>query len=269
MTENIDDVAQTLAEYERLAISSGAKVQIDPPEFMAGPPVGDPFVGTGYLPFWSGDVPPTVARATVHRDGVPTTVYVSWDESLPAEDSWRALWERKPMKLFGAYVLRAALRRAFRDVIGDRREPDEKPAPGEPSAEPVEVGWDAGLDWDEALHAAPNIVELDKVWAKMRHARARTGAREVAYKARHAELIAAEWTPGPVIDPAIDLSPEEAIRSRAFFPETGDSPAPFAPVPARRVDSGASAVRPDVRVPQDYKHPLNRAARRAGKKGRR
>ena len=68
------------------------------------------------------------ARATVHRKGVrrPTVVVIRWDEALPAVDHWRALWQRKPVTLFGAHALRTALRRAFRDVIGDQYGPDEQ-----------------------------------------------------------------------------------------------------------------------------------------------
>lgn len=234
MTDNIDDVAQTLAEYERLAISSGATVQIDPPEFMGEASAGE------WAPIWL-DTCPDFARATVHRDGIPTQVYVSWDESLPAEDSWRALWERKPMKLFGAYALRAALRRAFRDVIGDRREPDEKPAVGEPSAEPVVV------DWGLAIEGAASVAVLDELWAKMREERARTGALEKAYRERRAELVEAEWKSDAT--PFVDMSPISAASV------------------SQRVEGQYLMNGP--RQPQDHKPPQNRAARRASKKGRR
>ena len=46
--------------------------------------------------------------------------------TLAAVDEWRELWLRKPVALFGAFALRAALRRGFRDVIGDHHAPDEQ-----------------------------------------------------------------------------------------------------------------------------------------------
>src|SRR5690606_15784417 len=62
-----DEVKQTLAEYERLAISTGATVQIDAPEFSEN--------GIDWSPVWGageGHVLPSFARVTVHRDGIPT-----------------------------------------------------------------------------------------------------------------------------------------------------------------------------------------------------
>lgn len=229
---NIDDVAQTLAEYERLAIMSGAKVQIDPPEFSAG--------GSDWAPFWLGDTHPMIARATVHRDGIPTTVYVVWDESVPIDTAqtddgrlWRDLWLAQPTKRFGSFALRTALRRAFREVVGDRVEPDEDA----PRVGPVEL--DAPR-WDDMLTAADTIAELDEIWAQMRTARARTGAREKVYRERRAALAAAEWAPAEVPE----LSPDELARHHAFF---GD---------------------PSRRAPQDHLPPSNRAARRAASRKR-
>jgi hypothetical protein len=135
-----DEVQQTLAEYERLAISSGSAVKIEPPEFWSGLSIHD------WSPVWSADEPPKYGRATVYRDEIPTSVYVSWDESIPAVDDWRELWLRKPMKLFGAYTLRTALRRAFRDIIGERIEPDETPdLPGSPATVSADRDWIAEL----------------------------------------------------------------------------------------------------------------------------
>lgn len=137
MTTAVEQVQQTLAEYERLAIESGATVRIDPPEFSDD--------GEVWRPLWLAADPPSAARVTVYRNDVPTTVYQSWEESVPAVDEWRELWMLKPMKLFGAYTARAALRRAFRDVIGDRREPDE--VQRVPDDRPA-AGWDLpARDW--------------------------------------------------------------------------------------------------------------------------
>ncbi|MFF2493220.1 hypothetical protein [Agromyces sp. NPDC058064] len=118
----VDDVQQTLSGYERLAIETGEWNGTDAPEFSAD---GVEWT-TAWLPFEEGDHP-LLSRATVYRKGVrrPIVVVVRWDEALPAIDEWRDLWLRKPVALFGAYALRAALRRAFRDVIDDRPAPDE------------------------------------------------------------------------------------------------------------------------------------------------
>ena len=106
------------------------------------------------------------------RDGVLTERYVVWAESLPAEESWRALWLAKPTKLFGAYADRSVLRRAFRDAIGDRREPDEQTAPLAP-AEPAR-------DWDAEIPTAVTADAVHELHAQMKRARAVTVAREAA-----------------------------------------------------------------------------------------
>lgn len=175
-------VKQTLAEYERLAISTGATVRIDAPEFSRN--------GITWSPVWCPetlltDDHPQFARVTVHRDGIPTTVYVSWDEALPAEDSWRALWERKPMTLFGAFTIRAALRRAFRDVIGDRHEPDDLPD-SPPAAETVE------RDWETELAEAKTPAEVVALHQAAKAARAVTPALEVALRKKANDLLRAE-----------------------------------------------------------------------------
>jgi hypothetical protein len=126
---NVDAVQQTLAEYERAAIGTGEWKGTDAPEFSED---GETW-STAWLPkgqldpnldVWIGF--PALARATVHRKGVrPVVVVIRWNEALPAVEPWRTLWEMKPTTLFGAFALRAAYRRAFRDVIGDHHAPDE------------------------------------------------------------------------------------------------------------------------------------------------
>lgn len=215
MTANIDDVAQTLAEYERTAITSGAKVQIDPPEFTAD--------GATWSPFWTGESAPVGARVTVHRDGVPTMVYVAWAESVPAEESWRLLWLAKPMKLFGAYVVRAALRRAFREVIGDRREPDED------IGDPWAPAQSAARDWAAEAAAATTEDAVLELHAAAKKARAVTPALETKLRKRLA-----------------------AVREAA----DGDPGA----ATATTNDEYAVPARPE---PKDHLPPSNRAARRA------
>lgn len=234
MTTNIDDVAQTLAEYERLAITSGAKVKIDPPEFSEGLSIST------WEPFWIGAGNPRVARATVWRDEVPTTVYVVWDESVPAETAiaddgrpWRTIWAEQPTKRFGSFALRAALRRAFREVIGDRTEPDE--------TEP-RVLKPAVRDWAAEYRSATNVAQLDNIRRECKSERANTLQLEELWDARRSEIIAAEWTP-VAPDEAPELSPDELARHIAFF----------------------GPQRPE---PQDHQAPQNRAARRAAARKR-
>lgn len=290
MTENIDDVAQTLAEYERLAIKTGAKVQIEPAEFTAD--------GETWTPLWLSSDHPLAARVRVHRDDIVTERFVPWAEAVPTESAmtsdgrrWCDLWAARPSLRIGSYITRMALGTAFRDAIGDRRAPDDEDVPDiarrAKTQEPVEV------DWDAAIETAPNVVDLDRVWADMRTARARSGAREVAYKARRAALVAGEWDPRPAAieieytDPdgarqvIKELSAAERAEHLRFFPQD----AVPAPVPARRVepeveqqmryDNGEWSRTTEVyprrsgKAPQDHKPPQNRAARRASKKGRR
>ncbi|MDR6142071.1 hypothetical protein QE375_001625 [Microbacterium foliorum] len=273
-TPNIDDVATTVAEYENLAISTGAAVRIDPPEFSAD--------GSEWSPFWLGGGHPVGARATVHRDGVATTVYVSWEESFPAEESWRGLWLAKPMKLFGAYVVRAALRRAFRDAIGDRREPDEQ--------QTLSVAPDVARDWEAEIAGAADEQAVMALHAEMKQVRAVTVARERALRARLGELSAppaardweAEFLEASTTD-AIDALEREAQQARAFTADTTGRvlrrilnarrkaiveaawALDHAGAPAPAEDE---SVRPATR---DHLPPQNRAARRASsrKKGRR
>lgn len=128
----VDAVEKTIADYERAAIETGEWNGTDAPEFSDdgetwttawGPTVDRQPPGDDTEP-WTH---PTFARATVRRKGIkrPVVVVIRWDEALPADEHWRALWMRKPIALFGAFALRAAYRRAFRDVIGDHHAPDE------------------------------------------------------------------------------------------------------------------------------------------------
>lgn len=182
MTATIDAVANTLGEFEILAQKTGEWDGAEPVEFSAD--------GVTWLPVWVAmDAAPfpTFARATVRRKnvGTPTTMIVAWAESIPADEEWRALWERKPMKLFGSFALRSAIRHAFRDAVGELTSPDED------TTGPVAGAWDpapAARDWDAEMLAAADPGALTTLWGEMRSARARTGARERVYKERLAEF---------------------------------------------------------------------------------
>jgi len=207
MTEHtLEEFAHTVAAYEAAAIATGQWDGIDAPEFSAD--------GINWAPVWLGEGVPAFARVTVYRKDVrvPYTAVIAWAEAIPADESWRALWERKPMTLFGASAKRDAIRHAFRDVIGDRRDADEDVAP--PTAAP------ADRDWDAELAAAADLDTLEGIWRDARGARARTGAREVSYKARRDELAAAAWEPTPAGKPerpyALDhLPPANRAARRA------------------------------------------------------
>ncbi|WP_295837431.1 hypothetical protein [uncultured Microbacterium sp.] len=149
----VDDVAQTLALYTRLALSTGSLLEIDPVEFTAD--------GVTWVPLWLHAEPPVAARATVRRDGVETVLYRRWVEAIPGETAltddgrrWCDIWEANPTERLESYVLRAALARAFADVIGDRPDPGKPraraaaPAPVEPAdGEPApEVHLDAATE---------------------------------------------------------------------------------------------------------------------------
>jgi hypothetical protein len=252
MTATIDEVAKTLGEFEALAQKTGEWDGADAVEFSAD--------GVTWLPVWVPttllDEPgrfPAFARATVHRKGVaaPTVMIVAWDESLPAAEEWRALWERKPMKLFGSFALRSAIRHAFRDVVGDLTGPDEDrtgPTVGAPPADRT--------DWDTQLADAPDVAALDLVWKDMRTDRARTPSREVAYNMRRVELAAAAWEPA-----AVEIAPRRsgrATRMQEFLAEQGTAEPTATDV--------APAEGPKRPAPMDYLPPANRAERRAAAK---
>lgn len=168
----VDDVAQTLAEYTRYALSTGSRLEIDPVEFTAD--------GEVWVQLWLPDEPPVAARATVRRDGIPTVLVRKWREALPGETVltndgrlWRDIWEANPTERFESYVLRAALGRAFADVIGDRPEPGKpRPAklddpeewePAEPAPADIEKLTDgilARLGVGPVVHLEPGALEV-------------------------------------------------------------------------------------------------------------
>jgi hypothetical protein len=181
-------------------------------------------LGLAWTPFWlDRETPPALARATVYRKGIshPITVIVSWEESLPADEAWRELWLAKPMKLFGAYVLRAALRRAFRDVIGARREPDEID-PAAPTTPPAPEGKSAddAAGYEAAIAAVQTVEDLDVLHKRMKRARAVTVQLEGKLRARRRELseqpAGDAWTPE---------KPEKAEKPEQAKPAEVEKPA--------------------------------------------
>lgn len=164
----VDDVSQTLAEYTRLALSTGSRLEIDPVEFTAD--------GEVWVPLWLSDTPPAAARATVRRDGVETVVYRRWVEALPGDESltdtgrrWVDVWLENPTERFESYVLRAALARAFADVIGDR------PDPGKPRARAVVPPLTEPAGGEPAPPVSQEIVRLaDDIVERIHQARHET-----------------------------------------------------------------------------------------------
>lgn len=179
-TPSDDDVAKTLAEYERIAQGTGEWDGREPTEFSND--------GVTWSPLWvptTGHAHPQFARSTVHRKGVliPTTEYAVWDEACPTEDAyWMKAWADRPRVLFGAWVARRALRTAFRAALADKREPDDGPRTGDETAAP------AARDWDAEIASADTVDALDRVWADAKAPRARTGAREKAYNDKRASI---------------------------------------------------------------------------------
>lgn len=154
----VDDVAQTLAEYTRVALSTGARLEIDPVEFTAD--------GDVWVTLWLREEHPAGARATVRRDGVETIIERPWSAAKPGEEAltdtgrrWIDIWTENPVERFESYVLRLALARAFADVIGDRFDmgrpriarPTE-PAEGEPAPQ---VTPEQAAEVDAAVAALP------------------------------------------------------------------------------------------------------------------
>ncbi|WP_025103968.1 hypothetical protein [Microbacterium paraoxydans] len=174
---------------------------------------------------------PIAARARVHRAGwaEPTHAPELWDEVVPADEGWHALWLARPHVLFGAHTLRAALRRTFADVLGDRREPDDLDALPAPST-PVPDGGEA-IDWVARVNEATTLDELNAVRTEARLARAVTLPLKQRMDARRNELSADAW--------ATPAAHEQALAA------------------------------PKRREPQDYRPSENRATRRkaARKKG--
>ncbi|MFC7431015.1 MULTISPECIES: hypothetical protein [unclassified Agrococcus] len=212
-TPTTERVAATLQDYLRVATETGelrgTVIEYGIPDTL-GP-------GVAWVDALLGNDAPPLARATVYREGwaIPTVVTASWDESIPLEDSWRGLWETKPQTMFGAFTLRSALRRAFADVLGDRREPDDHPV-GEPEApaptdEPAQSV--ARVPWLQRVLDAQTEQEVEAIREEARGERAIDPELHMAMKVRLRDLAAppaAEAAPAPKSKPkpsALDAVP--------------------------------------------------------------
>ncbi|WEK60535.1 MAG: hypothetical protein P0Y60_14640 [Candidatus Microbacterium colombiense] len=138
---------------------------------------------------------PLAARARVYRDGwvEPTEPIELWDEVVPADEGWRALWFARPHVLFGAHVQRSALRKTFADILGDRREPDDLdalPAPSAPIAAPEQT---AAVDWFARVEAAETIADLKAVRGAAREATSVTLPLKKRIDERLIELGGDSW----------------------------------------------------------------------------
>lgn len=170
--------AATLAEISAIVLASGEWAGVGEPEFSVDGLKWSPV----FIPTDVNRVP-RFARATVHRAGaVPTTVTISWDESVPADDEWQRRWERRPMTLFGARALRSAYRRAFGDIV----EVVPNPAEGDDAPELVEQS--APTDWSACIEAVADLDELTQLGKDMKKQRAFTVALDKQWRARKAAL---------------------------------------------------------------------------------
>lgn len=216
-----EDVQQTLQGYLTIATKTGELRGVNV-EFTADGVTWHPLI------FDLADgAHPIAARARVHRAGwaEPTHAPELWDEVVPADEGWRALWLARPHVLFGAHTLRAALRRTFADVLGDRREPDDLDAlPAPATRQTTEPDAAEAIDWLARVNGATTIDELNAVRTEARLARAVTLPLKQRMDARRDEIGGDAWA----------------------------TPAAAEQTPAA----------PKRREPQDYRPSENRAARR-------
>lgn len=173
--------AATLAEISAIVLASGQWAGVGEPEFS----IDGRDWATVFIPT-DTNRHPRFARATVHRmEAVPTTVTISWDESLPTDPEWHRLWFAKPMAMFGARALRAAYRRAFGDIVEVVPNPAEgDDAPTLPDAD------EPAPDWSARIQAAESLEALEQLGKDMKKQRAFTTVLNREWKARKAELAA-------------------------------------------------------------------------------
>jgi hypothetical protein len=254
-----EDVAKTLADYERIAQESGEWNGREATEFTDD--------GIHWSPVWvksEGRPHPLAARSRVHRKGVdyPAEEVVLWDEAFPAENpDWQKVWTDRPRVLFGAFTARRALKAAFREALRDRREPDDLPE----ARDAAPVVESEPRNWDLEIATADTVDELKGVWSDARTASARTAAREVAYNARLAELTSAgvvvpqdAWAPH---DPA-PAAPTPHPPTVELRPAT--APRPKVPAKHRpRNPEISAALAAAVSDAESHGRPVARAVRRA------
>lgn len=248
-----EDVANTLAEYERAVQESGEWDGREATEFTND--------GVTWSTVWvksDAHPHPLAARSRVHRKGVqyPAEEVALWDEALPADERWREIWLARPRVLFGAFTARRALKAAFREKLRDRREPDDLPETRDaaPQAE--------RRDWDLEIATAATCEELVSVWSDARAARARTGPREVAYNARLAQLGEEAWNAASVAAPAPPAAPTPHPPTVDLRPATTSRPR----IPAQhrtRNPEMAAALAAAVSDAESHDRPVPRAVRRA------
>ena len=250
-----EDVANTLAEYERAVQESGEWDGREATEFTND--------GVTWSTVWvksDAHPHPLAARSRVHRKGVqyPAEEVALWDEALPADERWREIWIARPRVLFGAFTARRALKAAFRERLRDRREPDDLPETRDsaPQSEP--------RDWDLEIATAETVDELKGIWSDARAARARTAPREVAYGERLAELAAESWNPpaAPHVEGAAPPAPTPHPPTVELRPAT--TPRPRIPSHLRpRNPEISAALAAAVSDAESHGRPVGRAVRRA------
>lgn len=254
----VEAVQQTLAEYERLAIGTGEWNGTDAPEFSND--------GQTWTAAWlpsEGYLFPALARATVYRKGVdrPVVAVVRWDEAVPADADWRGLWERKPIALFGAFAKRAALRPAFRDVIGDRREPDE--------AIDAPAAVSTGRDWLAELADCDTPKAVRALHADAKSARAVTVELEREIRKRLVEV--SEPAGGIAKIPAVPLLAKGGLVMPAApsTPETASMPEPVKHPVVTPADMARALAERPIPAPQQPRQKNGRRPQKQKPRGQR
>lgn len=262
-TATDEDVAKTLADYERIVQATGEWNGREATEFTND--------GVNWSPVWvksEAHPHPLAARSRVHRKGVdyPAADPVMWDESLPADETWRNIWLERPRTLFGAFAARRSMRAAFREALSDRREPDDLPVARDaaPAAEP--------RDWDLEIATAATIEELNTVWSEARAARARTGSREVAFNFRKMVLVnereSDNWAPAEGAASPVPGGPRPKPHPPTVELRPATSPRPRIPAQHRpRNPEIAAALAAAVNDAESHGRTVGRTVRRAARAG--
>ncbi|WP_282824111.1 hypothetical protein [Gulosibacter sediminis] len=176
---------KTIGEVERIVHASGLWDGATPVEFSND--------GEAWAEHWQPSEEfrvPTFARVETYRKEVrfPARVTARWDEQVPADEAWLALWFAHPMQHFGRTVRMLAFRQMFRDLLGDIRLEDEPAAQEAPAAK---------RDWAAEFAAATSMDELMPIVREARKLRiftpdAEGTALDRAWHKRKRELTAGE-----------------------------------------------------------------------------